>query len=189
MERQTHYFWAVRIPDRVKQTIHDELIQIKPIFEFKRWVDLRDYHITLAFLGSVNKQQLLSVISLVEDAIKQQKAFPLEIKGLNVFGSPTSPRIFWGAVNEVNALFQLQKIVHNTCLAAGFSLETRPYHPHITFARKWGKEEAFKMNDLVTHNPFREKILPFQVSEVVLYKSNLESTPKYEPIAVFSLVD
>ena len=189
MEKKTHYFWAVRIPDSVKKTIHDELTQIKPIFEFKRWVNLHDYHITLAFLGTANHQQLASVINLVGDAIKKQKAFKLEIKGLNVFGSQTSPRVFWCAVNEVNQLFQLQEIVHNTCLVAGFSLENRPYHPHITLARKWGGNEDFQMGDLVTHNPFLEKVLSFQVSEVVLYKSNLESTPKYEPITVISLVE
>ncbi|WP_274310232.1 RNA 2',3'-cyclic phosphodiesterase [Solibacillus daqui] len=189
MVRENHYFWAVRVPDSVKQAIHDELSQIKPIFQFKRWVDLNDYHLTLAFLGSVNPQKLLSVIRLVGDAIKKQKAFMLEIEGLNVFGPQKSPRVFWAAVNEVNQLFQLQGIVHKTCLAAGFTLETRPYHPHITLARKWGKNEDFKMADLVTHNPFREKILSFQVSEIVLYKSNLENTPKYESIAAFSLVD
>ena len=188
MERESHYFWAVRVPDDVKHTIHDELIQKKPIFQFKRWVDLQDYHITLAFLGSVNPQQLQSVIQLVGDAIKKQKTFQLEIEGLNVFGSQKSPRIFWAAVNEVDELFRLQEIVHKTCLAAGFMLETRPYHPHITLARKWGIDEDFKMDDLVTHNPFAEKVLPFQVSEVVLYKSNLENTPKYEAIAAFSLV-
>lgn len=187
MERVTHYFWAVRIPDAVKQTIDDELFQIKPIFQFKRWVDLNDYHITLAFLGSVNSQQLPSIINSVSDAIKNQKAFMLDIEGLNVFGSQKSPRIFWGAVSEAGQLFKLQEIVHNTCLAAGFTLETRAYHPHITLARKWEKSEDFIMDDLITYNPFREKTLSFQVSEIVLYKSNLENTPKYESIAAISL--
>ena len=187
MERKTHYFWAVRIPDHVKENIHDELSQMKPIFQFKRWVDLYDYHITLAFLGSVNPQQLQSVIRLVGDAINKQKPFTLELKGLNVFGAQKSPRIFWAAVNEADELFQLQGIVHKTCLEAGFSLETRPYHPHITLARKWGGDEDFIMDNLVAYNPFSEKALSFQVSEVVLYKSNLEKTPKYEPVVVFSL--
>lgn len=187
MEREPHYFWAVRIPDRVKQSIHHELLQIKPIFPFKRWVDLNDFHITLAFLGSVKPQQLTSIITLVGDAIKDQKAFLSDVIGLSVFGAQSSPRIFWGAVNEVNELFQLQEIVHKTCLAAGFSLDSRPYHPHITLARKWGGSEAFNMEDLATHNPFREKALSFEVNEVVLYKSNVENTPKYEPITVFSL--
>ena len=187
MVRESHYFWAVRMPDSVKQTIHHELLQIKPIFPFKRWVDLHDFHITLAFLGSVKPQQLSSIINLVGDAIKEQKTFMLNIIGLGVFGAK-SPRVFWGAVNEVNELFQLQEIVHKTCLKADFSLDSRPYHPHITLARKWAGSEAFNMENLDTHNPFREKVLTFQVSEVVLYKSNIENTPKYEPVKVISLV-
>lgn len=188
MEKDAHYFWAVRIPDDVKQTIHDELTRIKPIFQFKRWVNLHDYHITLAFLGSVNPHQLQSVIHSVGDAIKNQSAFTLEIEGLNVFGPQKSPRIFWAAVNEVDQLFQIQEIVHQTCIAAGFTLETRSYHPHITLARKWVGNEDFKKNDLETHNPFREETLSFRISEVVLYKSNLENTPKYESIASFTLM-
>lgn len=187
MEREPHYFWAVRIPNRVKQTIHHELLQIKPIFPFKRWVDLNDFHITLAFLGAVKSQQLSSIITLVGDAIKDQKAFMLNIIGIGVFGAQSSPRIFWGAVNKVNQLYQLQEIVHKTCLEAGFSLDSRPYHPHITLARKWGGSEAFNTGELATHNPFKEKVLPFKVREIVLYKSNIENTPKYEAIAVFNL--
>ncbi|MFY0743079.1 RNA 2',3'-cyclic phosphodiesterase [Solibacillus silvestris] len=188
MERVAHYFWAVRIPDGIKQTIHEELTRSKPIFQFKRWVDLNDYHITLAFLGAVNPQQLSSVIESVGNAIQNQKAFMLDIKGLGVFGAQSSPRIFWGAVSEAAPLYKLKEIVHQTCLDEGFTLETRPYHPHITLARKWEGNEDFNVNNLVTHNPFKEKPLSFQITEIVLYKSNVENTPKYEPIVTFSLV-
>ena len=188
MEIVAHYFWAVRIPDEVKQTIYDELTRIKPIFQFKRWVDLNDYHITLAFLGAVNPKQLTSVIGSVGESIKNQEAFMLNIKGLGVFGAQKSPRIFWGAVNDTDVLYKLQEIVHQTCLDEGFKLETRPYHPHITLARKWGANEDFMMDNIVTYNPFKEKPLSFEVDEIVLYKSNVENTPKYEPIASFSLV-
>lgn len=187
MEREAHYFWGVRIPNAVKQTIYEELTEIKQKFQFKRWVDLNDYHITLDFLGSVNAHQLPSIINSVSDAIRNQKAFRLGIEGLNVFGSQKSPRIFWGAVNEAEQLFKLQDIVHKTCLAAGFTLETRPYHPHITLARKWGGTEDFIMGDLISNNPFRENNISFEVSEIVLYKSNLENIPKYESIAAITL--
>ena len=188
MERNPHYFWAVRIPDNVKQIIHNELTRVKPTFPFKRWVGLNDYHITLVFLGSVNKEQLSSIINNVSDAIKEQKAFVLDILGLGIFGAQASPRIFWGRVNEVRGLYQLQEIVHKTCLAEGFPLDSRPYHPHITFARKWGGDKEFKVDNLTTQNPF-EKGLSFQVNKIVLYKSNLDSTPKYQPIATFTLED
>lgn len=183
-----HYFWAVRLPDFIKQNIQDEMTSVKQILQFKRWVHMKDYHITLAFLGSVHQQQLQPVIELVRNAIKDEKAFPLQIQGLNVFGNNKSPRILWAAVHQENKLFQLQRIVHEKCLEAGFTLENRPYHPHITLARNWTGLEEFKLELLAKYNPFRENPLSFQAGEVVLYKTNLEQLPKYEPIAAFSLI-
>lgn len=183
----THYFWAVRLPDFIKQNIQDELTNVKQIFQFNRWVHKYDYHITLAFLGVVDQQQLQLVIDLVGNAIKNEKTFPLQIQGLNIFGNSLSPRIFWAAVHQENKLFQLQTIVHEKCLEAGFTLESRPYNPHITLARKWTGHEEFKLELLEKYNPFREHPLTFKVDEVVLYKTNLEQIPKYEPIAAFSL--
>ncbi|MEK4229250.1 RNA 2',3'-cyclic phosphodiesterase [Solibacillus sp. FSL H8-0538] len=189
MEIKPHYFWAVRLPDSIKQYIQDEMTNVKQIFKFKRWVHMDDYHITLVFLGSVDQQKTQSVIDLVGDAIKDEKAFELQIEGLNVFGNNISPRIFWGAVNHETKLHQLQAVVHKKCQEAGFTLENRPYHPHITLARNWTGNEEFDRGLLQKHNPFYEEALSFQANEIVLYKSNLEKTPKYEPVATFSLLD
>ena len=68
MSHQTHYFWAVKLPDAIKQTIHDELNNVQPIFQFQRWVHRDDYHITLAFLGAADSQRLQTAINLVVNA-------------------------------------------------------------------------------------------------------------------------
>lgn len=185
---KNHYFWAVRLPDTIKQNIQNEMTNVKEIFQFKRWVHQNDYHITLAFLGSMDQQQLQPAIDLVGNAIKNEKAFPLQIQGLNIFGNHKSPRIFWAGVHQENKLFQLQAIVYEKCQEAGFTLENRPYSPHITLARKWIGDEDFKLELLEKYNPFRENPLSFQAGEVVLYKTNLEQIPKYEPIVAFSLI-
>ena len=187
MSHHTHYFWAVKLPVEIKQSIHDELSKLQHIFQFQRWVHREDYHITLAFLGNTDEQRLQATINLVGNAIKEKKSFPLQIVGLNVFGNSKAPRIFWGAVNEEARLFQLQATVHQQCLDAGFTLESRPYHPHITIARKWVADENFEKQLLEKHNPFQNKPPTFPVNEVVLYKTNLDQTPKYEPIVRFSL--
>ena len=187
MSHQTHYFWAVKLPDAIKQSIHDELNNVQPIFQFQRWVHRDDYHITLAFLGSADEQRLQEVINLVGQAMTEQHSFPLQIIGLNTFGNNKAPRIFWGAGNEEDRLYELQAIVHQKCLEGGFTLESRPYHPHITIARKWSAQEEFNMQLLTKHNPFQEKHLCFSVNEIALYKTNLDKIPKYEPIVRCSL--
>ena len=187
MSANPHYFWAVRLPDGTKRTIHDEMKKLDHIFRFKRWVHMGDYHITLAFLGAVEKQRLADVVELVGNAVKEAESFPLRIEGLDLFGNQTAPRIFWAAVNEDERLFRLQKIIHHACLEAGFTLEDRPYHPHITLARKWAADEAFERELLVRHNPFRDAPLAFEAKDIVLYRTNVEKTPKYEAVATFSI--
>ena len=187
MSHQTHYFWAVKLPDDIKQSIYDEISHVQRIFQFQRFVHREDYHITLAFLGAADEQRLQEAIDLVGKAMTEEKSFPLQIIGLNVFGNSKAPRIFWGAVNEEERLYELQATVHQQCLQAGFTLESRPYHPHITIARKWSAHEEFDAQILTKHNPFQEKPLCFTVNEIVLYKTNLDKTPKYEPIVRFSL--
>lgn len=188
MEKSTHYFWAVQLPDDIKQNIQDEMQKRKQVFQFKRWVHMSDYHITLAFLGAMDEHKRHSIIDLVGNSIKDEKAFNLQIQGISIFGNPKSPRIFWGAVNRESALFELQSIVHRTCQEAGFTLDNRPYQPHITLARKWGGDEAFEVGLLEKETPFYETPLLFVAKKVVLYKTNLEKTPKYEPIETFSLL-
>lgn len=91
---QSALLFAVRLSDTVKQVIHDNIMDLTSIFQFKRWVHMEDYHITLAFLGSVEEDRLSSVIQLVGDAIKEENSFPLHVEGLDIFGNKRSPRVF-----------------------------------------------------------------------------------------------
>ena len=187
MDRNPHYFWAVRLPDAVKEIIFEKFAELKEVFPFKRWVHQDDYHITLSFLGSAEKQKLDTVVDFVEDAIKNETAFPLQIEGINTFGNKQSPRIFWASLQYEERLHQLQAVMAKQCSEAGFSLDDRSYNPHITLARQW-KGPEFESQLLQKYNPFSKEPLSFEAHEVVLYRTNLESTPKYESIATFSLV-
>ncbi|WP_338449152.1 RNA 2',3'-cyclic phosphodiesterase [Niallia oryzisoli] len=183
----THYFWALALPKSTKQTMHSQLGDVVEHFPFKRWVYWEDYHITFAFLGSAEEQKLRRSIELVGEAIENERTFLLNLQGLGVFGSKKSPRIFWASVKKNDKLMNLQSLVFKACLRSGFTLESRPFAPHITLARNWTGDD-FDHNWLDTYNPYQEKLISFPANEVVLYKTNLEKIPKYEPIATFSLI-
>lgn len=189
MEKNIHYFWAVQLPDDMKQHIQDEMQNLKPFFKFKRWVHERDYHITLAFLGAMDEQKRHSIIDIVGNSIKGEKAFNLKVQGINIFGNPKSPRIFWGAIQHEDTLLKLQSIVQQSCLDAGFILDSRPYQPHITLAKKWGGYEEFNPELLERNNPFYNRPLSFIADRIVLYRTNLEKEPKYEAVETFRLLN
>ncbi|RPJ94689.1 RNA 2',3'-cyclic phosphodiesterase [Rummeliibacillus sp. TYF005] len=187
MENSKHYFWAVQLPDDIKQSIQDKLQSLKQNFAFKRWVHKSDYHITLAFLGAMDEQKQHTIINLVGNSIKEEKAFNLTIQGINIFGNPKSPRIFWGAVQHEDALFKLQSIIQQSCCDAGFILDSRPYNPHITLAKRWGGDQEFNSAFLEKNNPFHDNSLSFIADRIVLYQTNLDKEPKYEPVKTFML--
>lgn len=187
MEQRAHFFFAVRIPDVVKINMKDHMEKLKETFPFKRWVHHLDLHITLAFLGPAEPEKLTAAENLVKEALKDAKAITLKINQLGTFGSEAYPRVFWADTEESKDLYSLRKKVFSACDTAGFQLETRPFRPHITLARKWAGEEPFHKEQLEVWQKLQPEHLPFQANEVVLYQTHLNKTPKYEPIRIFPL--
>jgi RNA 2',3'-cyclic 3'-phosphodiesterase len=187
MPENTHYFLAVKLPDSIKRSLFEATEDFQKDFHFKRWVHKEDYHITLAFLGYANENQLKEVRELIPQYIKGEKSIPLTISQIGTFGMKSSPRIFWIGLNDSQELQVLRNQVYKACTKAGFQLEKRAFHPHITLARKWSSEEEFDQNQLDVKNVFGRHPLTFQATEVVLYKTNLLQTPKYENLITFSL--
>lgn len=181
-----HYFWAVKVPDETKQHVKAKLNTVISHFPFKRWVHEQDYHITLAFLGSANKKQLELCTKLIEENISEHSGFKLNIIGLNIFGPPKNPRVFWAAIQTEDRLNKLQQMVYTQCTKAEFVLEKRSYHPHLTLARQWVGSAPFNQTSLESHNPFAEAIT-FLADEVVLYSVNKDARPKYEAVSTLIL--
>lgn len=187
MEQQIHFFFAVKIPDETKSILKKQSEQLKEIFPFNRWVHHQDLHITLAFLGNAPSEKLSIALDNVQNSLLDSKGFLLEINKLGIFGRQESPRIFWIDTKENNELQVVRKKVFTACIEAGFQLETRPFKPHITLARKWAGDQPFQKNLLEVWNELQPEPLLFRANEVVLYQTHLDQTPKYEAKKIFQL--
>lgn len=187
MNKQTHFFFAVKIPQETKLIIKENSERLKEILPFSRWVHHEDLHITLAFLGNAPLEKLSRAMEEVQGTLSGSKGFILEINKLGIFGKLDSPRIFWADTKESNDLHMVRKKVFTACLDAGFQLETRPFKPHITLARKWTGDKPFQKNLLDIWNELQPEPLLFKVSEVVLYQTHLDKTPKYEEKTIYKL--
>ncbi|MCJ7842768.1 RNA 2',3'-cyclic phosphodiesterase [Lederbergia sp. NSJ-179] len=174
-----HYFFALALPDQVKQELASLCTQLQDPFPFKKWVHQADYHITLAFLGAVEQDNLIEAMQCMEENLYKHRAFSLRIDHLDTFGK----RIFWAGVEKSEALLDLQQMVFTCCEMAGFELEKRSFHPHITLARKWDGEQWMKKEQLRPYYPS----LSFLADEVVLYQTDPHQTPKYKKRKTFRL--
>jgi RNA 2',3'-cyclic 3'-phosphodiesterase len=182
MNHQTHFFFAVSIPEETKLIMKKHCEQLKEKLPFSRWVHYEDLHITLAFLGSAPSEKLKMAEKNVIEAVRGSNSLKLAINKLGIFGRNDSPRIFWADTLENKELQVLRKKVFTACEDAGFELETRPFRPHITIARKWQGEEPFQSATLDSWKELQPEPLKFDASNVVLYQTHLDMTPKYEAI-------
>lgn len=86
-------------------------------------------HLTLAFLGEVEDAAPAMVAA---EALRGAGAFPLTLEGVGRFGDT-----WWAGVAENPALEALALGLQRDLRRRGFSLEERPWRPHITLARRY----------------------------------------------------
>ncbi|MGD6840971.1 RNA 2',3'-cyclic phosphodiesterase [Bacillus infantis] len=183
---QTHYFFAVRLPEDAKERLKLKCGAAAEMLEFQKWVHYLDYHITLAFLGNAGKDKLQHAAGLVGKALLEEEAFSLSTSKFGVFGKPEQPRIFWADTAAQPRLAEVRQKVFDACTEAGFQLELRPFKPHITLARRWAGSSPFDPALLENESLLTETI-SFPAAEVVLYQTHMDRSPKYEAIEVYTL--
>ncbi|TXC90266.1 RNA 2',3'-cyclic phosphodiesterase [Metabacillus litoralis] len=179
-QNNTHFFIAVPIDEYNKEIINKWILINKENLPFKSWVHPEDYHITLAFLGHVEETEKLEKLKLIlHETTSVYSPFQMHIKGIDTFGKKEHPRILWISLEESEALADLQQKVYNVCKDIGIHLDSKPFRPHITIARKWISEDNFiKPIDHEEH--FKKDTNSLYVEQINLYQTHLNRAPKYE---------
>ena len=139
-------------------------------------VDSDNLHLTLFFLGQVDKEQRQRLINCAAQI--NTPAFQLTLDHLGCFAKP---KIVYLAPSECpDALLQLQQQVAQCCKAEGFSNIHDKYRPHITLARHAVCDAAFQQ----TVAP-----ITLNISEFALYQSaQFDGRLQYRPLQQFLLL-
>ena len=151
-----------------------------------RWVNPRNLHLTLRFLGEISRSQVETVCLAVRCAAARVEAFSIHLSGTGSFPSPRRPRAFWIGVAEASDLIRLYDGVEEELVSAGFPRETRPFSPHLTLGRFRVDRSSARLGEALAGAEF--DTAPFLVTEVTVMKSDLKgSGAVYTPIAKLKL--
>lgn len=177
-------FIAVPIPKEIQKKIQVWCQKNREVLLFQRWTYSEDYHITVQFLGDTSAGCLNDLQQELKKSVSQLKSFQLEAHGIGIFGQTAEPRVLWAGVRgDIAALKNLHDNVIMATSPFGFIAEERPYHPHITLARKYKKDQKFNPECCRTPISFGS----WSVDRIVIYRTNLGNAPMYEEIASISL--
>ena len=176
-------FIAVELPEEVKGKIGGLIEKLKVSGAAVRWVEQKNLHVTLKFLGWVDDARISEVVELTEKTAKGKKAFQAGFQGIGSFPAGESPRVIWAGINEGGDKFkQLTEELEKNFSQAGFRSEERGFSSHITIGR---------VNDNKGVDELKEKMAALNevklgealIASVSVMKSTLTPNgPRYEKI-------
>ena len=172
-------FVAFRPPEEIR----DPLIDTMEAVEGARWQSDEQLHLTLRFVGEVDRAQGNDLVSALE-AVRAPR-FTLHLRGVGTFERKGRTSALWAKVEESEPLAILHRRVERACRSAGLAPETRRFVPHVTIARLNASTGPIG-GWLAEHGRLAPP--PWNVGSFHLFESRLErGGSAYEPLVEFPL--
>ena len=176
-------FIGIRPPAPVR----DALLDTMEALEGARWVDEANLHLTLRFVGDVERpaaNDLAEALGQID-----WPRFTLRIAGVGAFERSSRhgsrPHALWARVPLADPLEGLRQKVERACDVTGLGRETRRFTPHITLARL-NRSAGMIGAWLATWGDLAAG--PWTVEEFLLFESHLGHTGAfYEVVARYAL--
>lgn len=122
-------FYAVAADEEVKAAAAQALARLRRAGADYRWVDPRDMHVTLRFLGETPEAKLPEVRERMRLAAAASAPFELVYGGVDAFESLDDPRVVWVGLDEgFEPMLKLADLLGRD--------EPRPFSPHLTMGRR-----------------------------------------------------
>lgn len=179
-------FIAIPLEDKIKTLISNICKQIRIENLNPKWVKGENCHITLKFLGEVEKERIGKIIGACKEIASKHKPFVISFGNIGAFPSQNYPRvIFLGIEKGCDTLADIANSLEGELFKIGFEKEKRPFTPHLTLTRIKYSQKTTALSFFLS-----KKFIPneMDVKEIMLIESRL--TPKgsiYTQISSFPL--
>jgi RNA 2',3'-cyclic 3'-phosphodiesterase len=178
-------FIAIDISDVAREIAAAHIKTLQREFQHIRtnWVQPKNLHITLKFLGDTKEELLPDLYKKIDSIANNFSEFTLTLDRCRTFGKRI---LIIDLENMGREVFRLEKLLDSGCGSLGFPREERQFKPHLTIARI---RDPLSANALIKqHNQAQIEPVEFDVREIVLYESELGSTGStYNKMGVFPL--
>ena len=190
-------FVGIPLADAVTSELSALVSRLRPAASNLRWTAPGSWHITLQFLGNATPAQFECLTARLGEV----RSAPVAI-ALDAVGSFERAGVIFADVIVAPGLAALQQHVVAATAQCGFVAETRPFHPHITLARKarnkGAREQANKGTERsrqgslylrgLVESARISRFQQFMAHEFLLYESHLGSEgSRYEVRARFPI--
>jgi len=192
MTEKKRMFIAVNFPENLQETVEGFALNLQrkldPDARSFKWVEPRNIHLTLQFLGDVDMGLLPKLAGGLPGAFSDIPSFHVQVAGCGAFPSLLRPRIIWAGMRHGADGF---RALHSATLRVtedfGFVPETRPFKAHMTLARLRRSKQTPDIREEI-ENTSHEVVGECQIERVVLMASELKPNgPIYSILDSFDL--
>lgn len=130
-------FIAIEIAEGVRNQLIALQRQLATHAPDARWESAANMHITLLFLGEVDKLGVVPICRVVQKRARKHRPFTIEAGGLGAFPNSRRPKTLWAGITEgVDELRALHDDLEEGLMELGnYRREDRGYTPHLTLGR------------------------------------------------------
>ena len=115
--------------DEIKNTLKNKSIK-------GNFSDTENIHLTLKFMGEVDKEALDEICRAVFETSQRFRPFDIKLSGIGFFQREAGNHIAWISVSENKLLQKLFDDLDKTLSKYGFRREKGKYTPHVTIGRE-----------------------------------------------------
>jgi len=135
---QRRIFVGIDLPKTVKKRLGEKIQKWSdlPI----KWIKEDNFHITLAFLGYIEDEDLGRICEDISRAVENLEAFDVELDVIELGPQKgREARLVWFSGKASEELKKLQEEIEKAL--GSFKIEKKEFHPHVTVGRirknKW----------------------------------------------------
>jgi RNA 2',3'-cyclic 3'-phosphodiesterase len=155
-----------------------------------RWVNAKNMHLTLRFLGDTYPDRLEMIKTMLVEASAKQNPFDLAIEGCGAFPNLRTPRVIWVGIQAGVEMSHFQNEIENGCRNAGLKAEDRAFNPHLTLGRvseNASREDMARIGRAIQENQVG-RVGQCTIDNLTLFKSDLTPEgPIYTPMGHYLL--
>lgn len=177
-KRNMRTFIAIELPQQIK----DRLSELQALFKNSgadvKWVNPKDIHLTLKFLGEVDEEKSLKIAGVIENIAKASRQFEISLSSAGAFPKIEFARVIWIGIAKGDLETKtLAKELDERLEKLGIAKEERPFSSHITIGRVRSSLNKDKLIKALkeAEGYFSGKDIGFEVTKITLFKSTLTS--------------
>jgi 2'-5' RNA ligase len=174
MKDKIRTFIAIEIDSPTREYLHKQQKAASLILPHVRFVDPATWHITLAFIGEINANQLEKTLEVTNKSIKGIPPFTLHATHIGIFGPTKAPRVIWvGIDGMMQPLIQLNQLLISQLQDAEIPCEVGRFSPHITLARPKVELNQSELEQFQNHIDSEDQGPDMLVQSISIMRSEL----------------